>query len=61
MNKRLVGLIETCNLSCDSQYGFRSSCSTVDFLIIVSDRINADFLIIVSDRINTSFNRSWAA
>ena len=38
-NNRIVDYLEKCGVFCDFQYGFRSSYSTADFLMVVSDRI----------------------
>ena len=39
VNNRIVDHLEKCGLSSDFQYGFRSSRSTADLFIVVSDRI----------------------
>ena len=39
LNNRLVDHLEKCDLFPDFQYGFRSSQSTADLLIVVSDKI----------------------
>ena len=38
VNNRIVDHLEKCGLFSDFQYGFRSSQSTSDLLIVVSDR-----------------------
>ena len=38
MNNRIVDHLEKCGLFSDFQYGFRSSQSSADLLIVVSDR-----------------------
>ena len=43
VNNRIVDLLEKCDLFADFQYGFRSSRSTADLLIVVSDRIARAF------------------
>ena len=40
---RIVDQLEKCNLFPDFEYGFRSSQSTSDLIIIVSDRIVRTF------------------
>ena len=42
-NFRIVDHLEKCGLLSDFQHGFRSSRSTADLLIIVSDRIARAF------------------
>ena len=39
VNNRIVDHLEKCSLFSDFQYGFRSSRSTADLLIVISDRI----------------------
>ena len=39
VNNRIVDHLKICGLFSDFQYGFRSSQSTADLLIVVSDRI----------------------
>ena len=39
VNNRIVDHLEKCGLSSDFQYGLRSSRSTADLFIVVSDRI----------------------
>ena len=48
VNNRIVDHLEKCGLFSDFQYGFRSSRST------------ADLLIVESERIARAFNISWA-
>ena len=43
INNRIVYHLEKCDLFSDFQYGFRSSRSTADLLIVVSDRIARSF------------------
>ena len=43
VNNRIVDHLEKCGLFSDFQYGFRSSRSTADLLIVVSDRIARAF------------------
>ena len=43
VNNRIVDHVEKCGLFSDFQYGFRSSRSTADLLIVVSDRIARSF------------------
>ena len=43
VNDRVVNHLEKCGLFPDSQYGFRSSRSTVDLLTVVSDIIARAF------------------
>ena len=43
VNNRIVDLLEKCGLFGYFQYGFRSSRSTADLLIVVSDRIARAF------------------
>ena len=43
VNDRIVDHLEKCGLFSDFQYGFRSSRSTADLLIVVSDRIARAF------------------
>ena len=43
VNNRIVDHLEKCCLFSDFQYGFRSSPSTADLLIVVSDRIARAF------------------
>ena len=43
VNNRIVDHLEKCGLFSDSQYGFRSSRSTVDLLTVVPDRIARAF------------------
>ena len=43
VNNRIVDHLEKCGLFSDFQYGFRSSRSTADLLIVVSDRIASAF------------------
>ena len=40
MNKRIIDHLEKCGLFSDSQYGFRSSRSTVNLLKVVSNIIS---------------------
>ena len=43
VNNRIIDHLERCGLFCDFQYGFRSSCSIVDLLTVVSDGIARAF------------------
>ena len=43
VNNRIVDHLEKCGLFSDSQYGFRSSWSTADLLVVVSERIARTF------------------
>ena len=43
VNNRIIHHLEKCGLFSDFHYGFRSSQSTADFLIVVSDRIPRAF------------------
>ena len=43
VNNRIVDHLEKCGLFSDFQYGFRSSQSNADLLIVVSDRIARAF------------------
>ena len=43
VNNRIVDHLEKCGLFSDFQYGFRSSRSTADLLIVISDRITRAF------------------
>ena len=43
VNNRIVDYLEKCGLFSDVQYGFRSSRSTADLLMVVSDRIARAF------------------
>ena len=43
VNNRIVDYFEKCSLFSDFQYGFRSSQSTAELLIVVSDRIARTF------------------
>ena len=43
INKRIVDHLVKCGLFSDFQYGFRSSRSTADLLIVLLDRIARDF------------------
>ena len=43
VNNRIVDHLEKCGLFSDFQYGFRSSRSTADLLIVVSDKIAGAF------------------
>ena len=43
VNNRIFDHLEKCGLFSDSQHGFRSSRSTADLLIVVSDRISRAF------------------
>ena len=63
---RIVDHLETCGLFSDFQYGFRSSRSTVDLLIVVSDRITRAINSSGATRavvLDTSkvFDRAWHA
>ena len=43
VNNRIVGHLEKCGLFSDFQYGFSSSRSAADLLLVVSDRIARAF------------------
>ena len=43
VNNRIVDHLDKCGLFSDFQHGFRSSRSTADLLIVVSDRIARAF------------------
>ena len=43
LNNRIDDHVKKCGIFSDSQYGFRSSQSTADFLTVVSDRISRSF------------------
>ena len=43
VNNKIVDPLKKCGLFSDFQYGFRSSRSTTDFLIVVCDRIAKAF------------------
>ena len=43
VNNRIVDHVVKCGLFSDFQYGFRSSRSTADLLIVLLDRIARDF------------------
>ena len=43
VNNRIVDHLEKCGLFSDFNYGFRSSRSTADLLLVVSDRIARGF------------------
>ena len=43
VNSRIVDHLVKCGLFSDFQYGFRSSRSTADLLIVLLDRIARDF------------------
>ena len=43
VNNRIVDHLVKCGLFSDFQYGFRSSRSTADLLIVLLDRIARDF------------------
>ena len=64
VNNRIVVHLEKCAVSCDLQYGFRSSRSTSDLLTVVSDRIARAFNRSGATRtvaldIYKAFNRVW--
>ena len=66
VNNRIVDHLEKCCLFSDFQYGFRSSRSTTDLLIIVSDRIARAFNRSGATRavtldISNAFDRAWHA
>ena len=66
MNNRIVDHLEKCGLFSDFQYGFRSSQSSADLLIVVSDRTARDFNRSGATRavaldICKAFNRVWHA
>ena len=43
VSNRIVDLLQKCGIFSDFQYGFSSSRSTADLLIVVSDRIARAF------------------
>ena len=66
VNNRIVDHLEKCGLFSDFQYGFRSSQSTADLLIVVSDRIARAFnrsgaTQAVALDISKAFDRVWHA
>ena len=66
VNNRIVDHLEKCGLFSDFQYGFRSSRSTADLVIVVSDRIVWAFIRSVATQavalnISKTFNRVWHA
>ena len=66
VNNRIVDHLEKCGLFSDFQYGFRSSRSTADLLIVVSDRIARAFnrsgaTQAVALDISKAFDRVWHA
>ena len=66
VNNRLVNHLEKCGLFSYFQYGFKSSQSTADLLIVVSDRIARVFdrsrsIRAVTLDISKGFNKVWYA
>ena len=66
VNNGIVDHLGKCGLFSDFQYGFRSSRSSADLLIVVSDRIARAFnrsraTRVVSLDISKAFNRIWHA
>ena len=66
VNNRVVDHLEKCGLFSDFQYGCRSSQSTADLLIVVSDRITKAFnksgtTCTVAFDISKAFERVWHA
>ena len=66
VNNKIVDHLEKCGLFSDSQYGYRSSRSTVVFLTVVSDRIAKTFnksgaTRAVAPNISKAFDRTWHA
>ena len=66
VNNRIVDHLEKCGLFSDFKYGFRSSRSTADLLIVVSDRIARAFnrsgaTGAVAIDISKAFDRVWHA
>ena len=66
VNNRIVDHLEKCGLFSDLQYGFKSSRSTADLLIVVSDRIARAFNRSGATRapaldISMAFDRVWHA
>ena len=66
VNNRIVDHLQKCGLFSDFHYGFRSSQSTADLLIVVSDRIARAFNKSVATPavaldISKAFNRVWDA
>ena len=66
VNNRIVDHLEKCGLFSDFQYGVRSSRSTADLVIVVSDRIVWAFMRSVATQavaldISKTFDRVWHA
>ena len=66
VNNRIVDHLEKCGLFSDFQYGFRSSRSTADLLIVVSHRITRAFnrsgaTRVVALDISKAFDKVWHA
>ena len=66
VNNRIVDHLKKCGLYSDFQYGFRSSRSTADLLIVVSDRIARAFkrsgaTRAVALHMSKAFDRVWHA
>ena len=66
VNNRIVDHLEKCGLFSDSQYGFRSSRSTAEFLTVVSERIARAFNMSEATRavaldISKPFDMVWHA
>ena len=64
INNRIVDQLEKCGLFSDFQYGFRSSRSTADLLIVVSDTVARVFnrsgtTQAVAPDISQAFDRVW--
>ena len=66
VNNRIVDHLEKCGLFSDFQYGFKSSQSTADLVLVVSDRIARAFSRSKAARAVTldickAFDRVWHA
>ena len=60
VNNRIIDHLEKCGLFSDFQYGFRSSRSIADLLIVVSDRMSGATRALALD-ISKAFDRVWHA
>ena len=66
VNNRIVDHLEKCGFFSDFQYGFRSSRSTADLLVVVSERITRAFnrsgvTRVAALDISEAFDRVWHA
>ena len=66
VNNMIVDHLEKCSLFSDFRYGFRSSRSTADLLIVLPDRISMAFnrsgvTRVVALDISKAFDRVWHA